>query len=247
MKPLIIRLTVALITFIVGIALFSITPASWSQVSPQPATVKVTEQIPVKPPPQPKESPALPQEGKPPKGTDLSIVVEIPGHPPSFGVRHIKLGRDRQTTIDLDLAENIDGREVTLHFRDSSVYRMLQRYRTSMSVSLEGPHLDLVDWRHYDSPWTPLKSLGANRFRTLRSEQMDDSRFPKTTKAEIVKEVRRLGKDWPKLLEFVESCNGPNEGACFVAISSIYLRIQKQVGDRWIDVGVVEIVMPMGC
>ena len=93
-----------------------------------------------------------------------------------------------------------------------------------------------------------MESVGANRFRTLRSEQMDDSKFPKTTKAEIIKEVRRrVGKDWPGLMEWVESCDGPNEGACIVTISSIYLRIQKQVDDRWIDVGMVEIAIPMGC
>lgn len=247
MKPSIIRLTVALITLIIGIALFSLTRFNRPQVSPQPVTVKVTDQIPVKPAPQPEESPAPPPDRKIPRGTDLSIVVELAGNPPTFDVRYITLNKKPRTTIDLDLAENIDGQEVTLHFRDRSLYRILQRYRTSMGVSLEGPHLDLLDWRHFDSPWTPLKSLGANRFRTLRTEQMNDTSFPKTTKAEIIKEVHKRGKDWPRLLEFVKSCNGPNDGACYVAISSIYLRIQKQVGDRWIDVGMVEIAMPMGC
>ena len=245
------RLTVALITCTIGIALFFITRPHRSQVSPQPATVKDTYPIPVEPPPQPqpKESPAFPQETETPKGTDLSIVVELPGNPPSRNVRHIKLGKDRKANVDLELAESIDGQEVTLRFPKSSAsYRMLQRYRTSLSISAEGPHLNLVDWRHFDSPWTPLKSLGANRFRTLRSEQMNGSKFPKTTKREIIKEAQRLvGKDWPEIIEWVKTCNGPNDGACTVTISSIYLRIQKRVDDRWIDVGMVEITFPMGC
>ncbi len=249
MKPSIIRLTSALITFIIGIALFSITRSSPSLVSPQPATIKATEQIPVIPQAQPKESPALPQKEKFPKGTDLSIVVQFSETPPSFNVRHIKLSKDRKASVGLDLGEYIDGQQVTLHFPDRSTsYRMLQRYRTSMSISDEGPHLDLVDWRHFDSPWTPLESLGANRFRTLRSEQMDYTRFPKTTKAEIVKEVRRrVGKDWPRIIELAQNCHGPNDYACIVTISSIYLRIQKRVDDRWTDVGMVEIAIPMGC
>ena len=251
MKPSIIRLIVAFITFTIGIALLSITRSRWSQVSPQPAIVEVTDPIRVKPPPpaQPKQPPALAQDGRPPKGTDLSIVVEIAEDPPSYGVRDIKLGKDGKATIDLDLAENIDGQKVTLHFSDSSAsYRMLQRYRTSMTISAEGPHLDLIDWRHFDSPWTPLESLGLHRFRTLTSAQMDYSRFPETTRAEIIKEVRsRVEKDWPELLEIVESCKGPNDGACMVTISSIYLRIQKRVDDRWIDIGMVEVAIPMGC
>jgi hypothetical protein len=91
-------------------------------------------------------------------------------------------------------------------------------------------------------------SLDAKRFRTLKSEQMDASRFPSTTKSEIIKEVRRrVGKEWPNLLEYVKDCRGPNDGACLVMISSIYLRIQKQVRRSWIDIGLVEVRIPMGC
>ncbi len=247
MKRFTIRLTIALITFGIGIALLSITRSRDSQGPEQPAAV--TNKIPVQHPPEPQELPTLPKQSETAKGTDLSIVVGVPEKPPALEVRHIKLGKDGKTTINLDLGESIDGREVALHFSDSSAsYRVLERYRTSLSISAEGPHLDLVDWRHFDSPWIALESLGTNRFRTLKSEQMDDSRFPKTTKAEIVEEVRaRVGKDWPELIEWVESCNGPNDGACFVAISSLYLRIQKRVNDRWIDVGMVEVAIPMGC
>jgi hypothetical protein len=77
---------------------------------------------------------------------------------------------------------------------------------------------------------------------------MHDSKFPRTTKAEIIKEVRRrVGKDWPNLLELVNECHGSNDGACLVMISSIYLRIQKMIRARWIDVGQIEVRIPMGC
>jgi len=58
--------------------------------------------------------------------------------------------------------------------------------RSSMSISAEGPHLDLMGWRHFDSTWTRLVSLDAKRFRTLKSDQMEASRFPSTTKSEII-------------------------------------------------------------
>lgn len=243
MRPLFIRLTVALITFIIGIAIPSL---SRSRRPHNSGHLREVVEISVKP------QPGLPQDQRGEKGSALSIVVEVSApNPqlPSFELRQIRLSRDRTTIIDLDLAESIDGQEVRLKFRGSSNrYRILQRYRTSMSISAEGPHLDLVDWRHFDSPWTPLESIGSMRFRTLRSEQMEDSTFPSTTKAEIIKEVRRrVGKDWPSLLELVNECNGPDDGACLVMISSIYLRIQKQVRSHWIDIGLVEVRIPMGC
>ena len=248
MKTISIRLAVAVITFTVGLALFSLTEFWLSRVSRLSPTLKVTNEIPVEPVPQRDESPPLPPDGKIPKGTDLSIAVELPENPPSFDVRHLKLTKHRRTSMALDLGEHVDGHEVTVHLDSRSSYRILQRYRTSMTISAEGPHLDLLDWRHFDSPWIPLEQLGANRFRTLRSEQMDSSRFPKTTKAEIRKEAqRRVGKEWPELLDLVETCDDPDYSACIVTISSIYLRVQKQVKDRWLDVGLVEIAIPMGC
>ena len=247
MKRFTIGLTIALITFGIGIALLSITRSRQSQGPEQPAGV--TNKIAVQHPRERREWPQLPNQGETAKGTDLSIVVAVPEKPPALEVRHIKLGKNGKATINLDLGETIDGREIALHFADNlASYRVLERYRTTLSISAEGPHLDLVDWRHFDSPWTALESLGTNRFRTLESDQMDHSRFPKTTKAEIVEEARaRVGKDWPELIERVESCNGPNDGSCFVGISSLYLRIQKRVNDRWTDVGLVEVTIPMGC
>lgn len=86
-------------------------------------------------------------------GSEVSIVVELSEpnpEPQSSELRRIKLAKHTTSVIDLDLAESIDGQEITLNFPDDLVhYRILQRYRTSMSISAEGPHLDLIDWRHF--------------------------------------------------------------------------------------------------
>jgi hypothetical protein len=185
------------------------------------------------------------------ESSDFSIVVEVSEanpNPPSLTRRYFKLSRRGPTLIDLELAEDINDQEVALNFRDNSEYRMFQRYRTSMSISAEGPHLDLVEWRHFDSLWTSLETLGPKRFRTLATDQMEESKFPSTTKAENMEEVRRrVGEEWPAVLELVEDCHGPNDSACLVSISSIYLRVQKKVRDQWVNVGLVAIRIPMGC
>lgn len=248
MRKLNIRFAVAVITFTIGMM---IPPLSRSPAVPNsnPVDKEIDEIVAA---PQAKALPSSPPERKATGRSDLSIAIQVSGvhpDPPSFELRYIKLSKRGPTIIDLNLAEYVDRSEVELNFRDSSVsYRMFQRYRTSMSISAEGPHLDLVDWRHFDSPWIPLDSLGDKRFRTLPADQMQDSRFPSTTKSDIIKEVRkRVGKDWPDLLELVKDCRGPNDGACRVGISSIYLRIQKKIRDGWIDVGLVEFRIPMGC
>jgi len=248
MRKLVIRFTVGFVTFLIGLSiaalLVSRAPSESDQVA-QKGSVALVGTISEDVLPSP-ETRALDNSG-------LSLIIVESGkpnpQPTSSNHRSIKLSKLGQAVFDLDLGEDIDNQEVSLNFRDSSSeYRMFERYRTSMSISAEGPHLDLVNWRHFDSPWIGLPSLGVQRFRMLPTDQIEGSKFPPTTKSEIIKEVRRhVGNDWPTLLELVKDCSGPNEGACFVSVSSIYLRIQKKVKTGWLDISLVEVRIPMGC
>jgi hypothetical protein len=193
----------------------------------------------------------LPQDLKDTPEASLSFVVAIDQphpKPPSLEIRPIKLAKNQRTIIELHLGENLDNQEVILNFPDHfAEYRVFQRYRTSVSISNEGPHLDLVNWRHFDSPWFQLPALKPRRFRTLRSEQMDSVRFPPTTPSEIVDEVRRRVGNNSEFVDVAKTCRGPNDGACWVGISSIYVLVQKRVRARWIDIALVEFRLPMGC
>lgn len=242
MHRLIIRIIAAVITFVIGLTVSLLlrlpVPQSIQPVATNPILVR----------PQLQELPDWDPGLNPAPDADLSIGVMVNPDPPTYELRYIKLATHRTTIIKLDLAEDLDDSEVTLYFRDNSTrYRILQRYRTTMSISAEGPHLDLDDWRHFDSPWKVLNSPGPNRFRTLSADQMDVE-FPKASREDIIKEVRRrVRKGGLDLLELAKSCRGPNDGACYVGISSMYLKIQKQVADQWIDVGLVEFQIPLGC
>lgn len=250
MKKLIILPVIALLTFVIGVAVQSFRnpsptkPNSVATPTDQKLTKAPTAQPPLPPPP----PPSLVEIGEK-KNSDLSIVFDNGESDGSVVVHHIKLNKKRSAVVDLDLAVSIYGHEITLNFPDNSAqYRVLQRYRTSMSISAEGPHLDLVDWRHFDSQWITLRSIGPKRFRMLADEEIDEEKFPPTTKSEIVNEVRRrMEREWSEIVELAKSCNGPNDGACLVGVNSMYLRIQKQVGGNWTDIGSVEFQIPMGC
>jgi hypothetical protein len=252
MPKLISRFTVALVTFAVGTTIPSLSSFNKLRVAKATATSDRSKEVAVEPQTlsesQSKTLTPLKQDVNVGNRADLSIVVRVNFDPPSITIRPITLSQHRSTIVDLDLGEDIDGQEVTLAGHNAVRYRVLQRYRTSMTVMAEGPHLDLIDWRHFDSSWMPLRSLASNRFRTLESNQMADAKFPGITRSDMINAVRRrVGKDWPYILQLVKSCRGPNSDACAVMISSIYLRIQKQARDRWIDVGLLEFRMPMGC
>ncbi len=244
MQRYIIRLSFALVTFTTLLA----SPPASPRPNPGESIRSRNQELSAD---EPAQSSSLSEDLIGKGGADLSIVVAIAQpnpNRPSLETRPIKLSKSRRTVMQLHLGEDLDNQELILNFSDNSVeYRVFQRYRTSMSIANEGPHLDLVDWRHFDSPWSQLPSFSPGRFRTLRSDQMDSAGFPRTTQSEILDEVRRqVGHDSP-FVDVARTCHGPTDGACWVGISSIYLRFQKHVRGSWIDVGLVEFRLPMGC
>ncbi len=248
MRRLIARCVVAFVTFSMGVIVATVFRSPIPDETKRPVAQPV-EPVESRIETKPREVKTAATDTKAPQPADLYIGVETGSSPPSVRREYIQLAKDGATTVvDLDLAESVDSQEVTLNFREDHEYRVLQRYRTSMSISMEGPHLDLIDWRHFDSSWKSLKALSSKRFRMLATNQMQSWKFPPTTNAEIVAEVRKhVGTDWSEIVEVAKRCGSPSDGACFVSISSIYLRVQKRVRAGWIDVGLIELRIPMGC
>lgn len=232
---------VALLTFAIGATLFYLTTLrTVSELAPvtKPAEV-ITEKKPeVKPPP--------------PIPVDVSVIIRthsIDNDHPEFNRRKLKLSDKPVVVDDLDIEEDVDADEITIVGGDPlTEFRISERYRTSMTVMGEGPHLDLVDWRHFDSEWIPLEQLAQRKFRTLAAERMDQSeKFPATTQAELVAAVRKRAGDWTEVVDLAKQCTGPNDEPCAVGISSVYFRVEMLVDDQWTTVGVVEVQIPMGC
>ena len=237
MRKVIYGFGVALLTFSIGAVVFYVTrlrsssqPVPVVQVKPVVSAAKI--ETPVEP-----LAPA-----------DFTVVIKTDLGDGELGSHTMTLSKDPVVVDDLDVPEYIDGQEISIVGGDTSAqFRIFERYRTTMTVMGEGPHLDLVDWRHFDSEWIPLDQLDQRRFRTLESDKMDASKFPPTTQAELISAVRKRAADWPEALELAKTCRSPHHEPCAVGVSSLYFRIEKQVGDRWIKVGIVEVLIPMGC
>ena len=241
MRKVIYGFGVALLTFSLGAVVYYLTRLNSSS---QPIPVVQIQRVEVK-----RASTAeieVPVE--PPAPADFSVVIKTDLGDGELGSHTIGLSKNPVVVEDLDIAEFIDGQEISIVGGDKAAqFRIFERYRTTMTVMGEGPHLDLVDWRHYDSEWIPLDQLDQRRFRTLASDKMDCSKFPVTTKAELISAVRKRAADWPTAVELAKTCRSPHHEPCAVGVSSVYFRIEKQVGDRWIKVGLVEVLIPMGC
>ena len=238
MRKLIYCIGVALLTFATGAVIHYLTrskPATTTTIVVARYEPKIVE-IPVKEPPAPHPADA---------GLSLIISTDEDGEPGHLTVR---LSPKTAAMDALDISENIDGQELFILGGDQTEqYRIFERYRTSMTVMGEGPHLDLTDWRHFDSEWIPLEKLSQRKFRTVAAEKMDIETFPPTTRMELLNAVRKRAGDWVEVVDLAKNCRSPKDDPCGVSVSSVYFRVERLVGENWVKVGTIEISIPMGC
>jgi hypothetical protein len=145
--------------------------------------------------------------------------------------------------VDLELGDSLDGLILRLQpaARLPAGIVVEQSFETSLTVMEEGPHLDLLNWKHYHAPWQPLEKVNATDFRIRPITAAESRKFPKVTPAEIQAVVTREGG--ARLGKYVAAVEGPNDPPCAVGVSKIRFRIK--VKDKVITT--VEFLVPMGC
>lgn len=119
-----------------------------------------------------------------------------------------------------------------------------QRHETSLTVQDEGPHLDLVDWKHHVSDWVELPGEVGGAFRSLPISAEDSSRFPRVEMSSVLPEIGRRDPRW---LDVVKGAKSIREYPFSVGVTEISFRILARLGGKWEPVHVVRLRLPMGC
>lgn len=148
--------------------------------------------------------------------------------------------------IYAELGETIEGQEITIVSDQLTEIMVEQRYETSITIMNEGPHCDLIDWKHYLSEWTVLKKNKYGKYKCETYSESDKERFPKISIVELKKTVKEFcGEDWYRLIANIKE---PTEYPIGIGISRFYLRIQGLRNDNMQRVTKIIIVeMPLGC
>lgn len=120
-----------------------------------------------------------------------------------------------------------------------------QRFETSVSLSFEGPHCDMVDWKHYLSPWKKLQPEGT-MYHIDSIPDKEEARFPKVTEAEFKDAIiKHCGKE---ALEDFEGKYDIHTYPAWVGISRIYIKISGTAPNTQQRRSVILVIwVPMGC
>ena len=153
------------------------------------------------------------------------------------------------TLIYLELGSSL----ADLHFGlmnmfDSVSTTVTYQFETSLTISNEGPHCDLVDWIHYTSlPDTLelLDSIGIYQFKNGFQDSLSNS-FLEVTMKEVRKAIRKhCSEGW---LERTKELNSIHEYPFSVSISKeiIQIQITNKEGEIIREKFII-FEIPMGC
>ena len=149
------------------------------------------------------------------------------------------LSQTKSQIVQLELGEEIES--IIIH--GEGKYKVFLQTETSLTVMNEGPHIDLVNWKHGKSKSIELQTKN-NEFVFV--DQTVGLEFPSFTNKELVKEVtKEAGKRWGQL---AKKCKSANSEPCGIGPSKFIFKIQKEeVKDKFIDLGQIVFIPPMGC
>ncbi len=164
----------------------------------------------------------------------------------------IKLEQDGTIGIYLGLGEST-GRELILYPKDpDNKFRVEQQFTTSLTIMNEGPHIDLVDWKHHVSDWFDIETKENYTFIT---KEFSSSKFPDVTPGQIVEAVRMQLASWKKSgynggehwIKLASQCITPTTYPCGVAINRLRFRISINENGNWKIIQYIDVEIPMGC
>jgi hypothetical protein len=166
-------------------------------------------------------------------------------------------------TYDLELGEDWEGDLILKGDGPIGDVKVTVSHINFMSLSAEGPHLDLVNWRTFKSGERILSpKSGHTGVFTLDKSELNTSAFPFVSKSDLMAEIKRhiLDKNsgygspaeksaqiarWSKL---AEECPAPQVYPCAVGAGLVILRFyapnQSPGADPFKE---LRLNVPMGC
>lgn len=148
--------------------------------------------------------------------------------------------------IDLDLASTVEGKPIFIKNTILDDIRIDQQFETSLTMTNEGPHLDLLDWKHMTSDWIEIQKIDSTQYLSKVFKDIKELGFPEFTEEELYQYLIKIGRsDWAILIK--EPLYSDGQKHYDIGISTIKFRIQgiNKDGDQIRKVIIFKI--PMGC
>ncbi len=148
----------------------------------------------------------------------------------------------------LDLIDNFSKQEVRISLKNNTSYdslKLFESYRTTLSISNEGPHLDLYEWLGHESGWIAMPSTGPQTFvvKTLTEKEM--KQFPPFTHEELIHAADAYSEGtYGELIR--NPSNGSWKDAFWIGIGLRRIKVELYKAGK-VTTRILEVYIPMGC
>jgi hypothetical protein len=146
----------------------------------------------------------------------------------------------------VDLGETLESSRIKIQTDKWDKIEIEQRLETSVTIMNEGPHCDLVDWKHYTTDWAKLKEINKLTYTALSYKNGEITKFPDVDMKELREAAKKkCGQGWADLIKETKT---PYDYPCDVGVSRFYVKVigtDKVTGKR--IQRTITIRIPMGC
>ena len=155
--------------------------------------------------------------------------------------------------VPLELGDEPGGARVMVDAAASTQVRVRVQFETSIAVGLEGPHIDLLDFRHCQSAWVPATRKDGRVFIVPKPTQAQESCIPEATVPEVREALRkqlvRMGmqdsmQTW---LDAMRDVKRVGDDPTYVALGRVRVLVEAKAGGKWKRQAVLVLRVPMGC
>jgi len=146
----------------------------------------------------------------------------------------------------LELGETVQDLKIKIGDLGLSQLRIYQQYETSLSITNEGPHLDLLKWKHFTSNWNEINQLEQNIFKTLSYNEKEEEQFPEFSEGELIEYLKSIG--YAGYADLIKNPKYPNgEKHWWIGLSIVRFKISGIDSENNKIEKLIEFEVPMGC
>jgi hypothetical protein len=145
----------------------------------------------------------------------------------------------------MELGDTISNSKIHISASNLEQFRISVQLETSMSIQDEGPHLDLVNWKHCTTNWFMVENIAKHKFKLPNFDNINLDCFPKVTISEIKNAaLEQGGEHW---VAVIENNISNDYSPISIDLSLVRIKVEQFVKSKWVLVTVLNIDVPLGC
>jgi hypothetical protein len=156
---------------------------------------------------------------------------------------HDLKGKDK-ATINVDISDSPEGKNIVLEDNDYKQVSLFQRYENSFSFLSSDTKCNSNEWTQFDTEWKPMKQLKSNTFETLTYSEKDWINFIEMATKDLKDDVvDKCGEDW---LAYVKTIENVKYFPVSVSINRVFIKFILTDFEDNITEKIIEFEMPEG-